>query len=65
MLGTYILFVPLLAYTWQSLLLQLQKQSLFWLSGSTIDIDHDGYIFGIEFLDRTDFLTELRMANVL
>ena len=33
--------------------------------GFNIDIDHDGSIFGIEFLDRTDFFTELRRANVL
>ena len=33
--------------------------------GFNIDIDHDGYIFGIEFLDRADFVAELRSANVL
>jgi uncharacterized protein YuzE len=33
--------------------------------GFNIDVDHDGYIFGIEFLDRADFLAELRGANVL
>jgi len=34
-------------------------------AGFNIDIDHDGYIFGIEFLDRADFFAELRGANVL
>lgn len=33
--------------------------------GFNIDIDHDGCIFGIEFLDRADFFAELREANVL
>ena len=34
-------------------------------AGFNIDIDHDGHIFGIEFLDRADFFAELRGANVL
>lgn len=33
--------------------------------GFNIDIDHDGNIFGVEFLDRPDFVSELRHANVL
>jgi uncharacterized protein YuzE len=33
--------------------------------GFNIDIDHDGYIFGIEFLDRADFFAELKGVNVL
>lgn len=37
----------------------------FLSDGFNIDVDHDGYIFGIEFLDRTDFLATLRSANML
>jgi uncharacterized protein YuzE len=33
--------------------------------GFNIDVDHDGHIFGIEFLDRTDFFAALRSENVL
>lgn len=33
--------------------------------GFNVDIDHDGNIFGVEFLDRPDFVSELRYANVL
>lgn len=33
--------------------------------GFNIDVDHDGNIFGIEFLDRIDFITALRNANAI
>lgn len=33
--------------------------------GFNIDIDHDGNVFGIEFLDRPDFVRELRDARLL
>lgn len=33
--------------------------------GFNVDIDHDGNVFGIEFLDRSDFVRELRNASVL
>jgi uncharacterized protein YuzE len=33
--------------------------------GFNVDIDHDGNVFGIEFLDRADFVGELRNASVL
>lgn len=37
----------------------------FLSAGFNVDVDHDGHIFGIEFLDRPDFLATLRSANVL
>lgn len=36
----------------------------FLAAGFNIDIDHDGYIFGIEFIGRDDFFAELSDANV-
>lgn len=33
--------------------------------GFNVDVDHDGNIFGVEFLNRPDFVSELRHANVL
>lgn len=33
--------------------------------GFNVDVDHDGNVFGIEFLDRSDFFRELRDASVL
>lgn len=36
----------------------------FLSAGFNIDVDHDGDIFGIEFLGRTDFYAELRSAKV-
>ena len=34
-------------------------------SGFNVDVDHDGYIFGLELLSREDFFTQLRRADVL
>ena len=36
----------------------------FLAAGFNIDVDHDGYIFGIEFIGRDDFFAELSDANV-
>jgi uncharacterized protein YuzE len=33
--------------------------------GLNIDVDHDGCLFGIEILSRTDFIAELRESNAL
>jgi uncharacterized protein YuzE len=33
--------------------------------GFNVDIDHNGQVFGIEFLNRTDVLTKLRQDKVL
>jgi uncharacterized protein YuzE len=33
--------------------------------GFNIDVDHDGNIFGIEFLSRPDVINNLRKANAL
>ena len=33
--------------------------------GFNVDIDHAGYVFGIELLDRVDILEALRAANAL
>ena len=33
--------------------------------GFNVDLDHDGNVFGVEFLDRSDFVSELRDASVL
>ena len=33
--------------------------------GFNIDVDHDGHLFGIELLSRSDFVTKLREADAL
>lgn len=33
--------------------------------GLNIDVDHDGHLFGIEFIDRRDIADKLRAAKVL
>jgi uncharacterized protein YuzE len=34
-------------------------------NGFYVDVDHDGHIFGIEYLGRSDVVAELRRAKVL
>ena len=34
-------------------------------SGINVDVDHDGYIYGIEFLSRPDVLAKLKDADAL
>ena len=40
-------------------------ETISFAAGFNIDIDHDGNIFGIEFLDRTDFVAEIKRARLL
>ena len=37
----------------------------FLKNGFNIDVDHDGNLFGIEFLSRPDVIKKLRKANTL
>jgi len=34
-------------------------------AGFNVDVDHDGHIFGIELLSRSDFFAKLREADAL
>jgi uncharacterized protein YuzE len=34
-------------------------------AGFNVDVDHDGHLYGIELLNRSDFFAKLREANAL
>ena len=43
------------------------KETISWdiESGLNVDVDHDGTLFGIEFLSRADIVAALRTTNAL
>lgn len=42
------------------------KETIAWDAiGLNVDVDHDGNLFGIEFLSRPDIVAKLRDGNVL
>jgi len=63
--GYIYLVRPKVSWYFATLATPVAETIPFMESGFNIDVDHDGQLFGIEFLNREDFLTQLRKANAL
>lgn len=48
-----------------NLVAPVAKTVPFLALGFNVDLDHDGYVFGIEFLGRPDFVAELKNSAAL
>ena len=63
--GYIYLVRPAQSLHFAKLAVQVAETIPFLESGFNVDVDHDGYVYGIEILSRADVFSKLRDANAL